>query len=93
MVLGRFQQTPPGQGGEGSGQDLVVHRVAPAHGAQRRFDLVEVQGRRQDCRLVESGHQSNVEIAQLCGGEPEQIRVSIPPWTMLAHGQNLRWVL
>ena len=31
MVLGRFEQTPPGQGGEGSGQDLVAHRLVPAH--------------------------------------------------------------
>jgi hypothetical protein len=34
-----------------------------------------------------------MEIAQLGGGESEQIRVSVPPWTMLAHGENDRCVL
>jgi hypothetical protein len=78
-VLRGLEEAPPDQRVERPGEDVVGERLVPPGTAERGPDLVEVEGGGENGRLLEHAHESDVEIPQVSGREPEQVRIRGPP--------------
>ena len=85
VVLGRLEQAPADQRGERPLEGVVVDRLVPPGAGQGAADVVEVERRRQHGGVAEGRHQGEVEVAQLGGGEAEEVGVDAPPDPSIGH--------